>query len=129
MVQAGAHTRCKFTLARHGHPDAGGPCVQVALNKVHGEGYCGAHRLPVGKTAAERIGTRTSCRSGSEIIRRSTTSAIHGTGSLFEVPNIVEIPIPVASKKMVKSETASPPVLSTNVPCRPASGHSRIFPE
>ena len=90
-------------LTRHDHPEAGEPCVQVALNKMHREGYCGAHCLPVGKTAAERVGTRTSCRSGSEAIRRSTTSAIHGTNSLLEVPNIVEAPIAVASKKMVKS--------------------------
>jgi hypothetical protein len=26
----------------------------MALIRVHGEGYCGAHRLPAGKTAAEK---------------------------------------------------------------------------
>jgi hypothetical protein len=29
-------------------------CVRMALIKVHEESYYGAHRLPAGKTAAER---------------------------------------------------------------------------
>ncbi len=29
-------------------------CGQMALVKVHGESYYGAHRLPDGKTAAEK---------------------------------------------------------------------------
>src|ERR1700731_841943 len=45
--------------------------------KVHRK-YCyDAHRLPCGKTAAERK-ARTSCLSGSETIRRSTTIAVQG---------------------------------------------------
>jgi len=90
-------------------------CVQVVLNKMHEEGYCDAHRLPVGRTAAERVGTWTSCRSGSETIRQSTTSAMHGTRSLFDVRNIVEILIPVTSKKSVNNESAQSPVFLMKV--------------
>jgi uncharacterized low-complexity protein len=112
-VQAGALGR-RFTLAARCHADAASSGA-----KVHGEGYCGAHRLPAGKTAAEGTGARTSCRSGSETIRRSTTSVMHGTGSLFEVPDIVRIPSLVTSKKMVKRDSGiarSPPLTPRSLP-------------
>ncbi|MEQ5838454.1 hypothetical protein N0A02_03265 [Paraburkholderia acidicola] len=87
----------------------------MALDKVAGESYCGAHRLPAGKTAAKRMGTRTSCQSGSEIVRRSTTSVIHGIRALFDVADIVDISIAAASKKVVKSDPAIAGSLSLTI--------------
>jgi hypothetical protein len=51
----GANGRSReLTLATRCQTDARQRCVQMALIKVHGEIYCGAHRLPDGKTAAKR---------------------------------------------------------------------------
>ena len=48
------------------------------LIRVH-EDYCWTRTICLaGKTAAERKGARTSCRSGSETIRRSTTATVQG---------------------------------------------------
>lgn len=48
------------------------------LIRVHEE-YCWTRTICLaGKTAAERKGARTSCRSGSETIRRSTTATVQG---------------------------------------------------
>lgn len=40
--------------------------------------YCGAHRLPAGRTAAREESRRASCRSGRKTIRRSTTATVQG---------------------------------------------------
>ena len=40
--------------------------------------YCGAHRLPAGRTAAKEESKRASCRSGRKTIRRSTTATVQG---------------------------------------------------
>ena len=53
----GASGRCReLTLATLYHADARNRCGQMALIKVHGESYYGAHRLPAGKTAAGKRG-------------------------------------------------------------------------
>jgi len=51
----GANECCReLTLATRCHADARNRYARMALVKVHGVGYCGAHRLPDGKTAAEK---------------------------------------------------------------------------
>lgn len=40
--------------------------------------YCGAHRLPAGRTAAREESRRASCRSGRKNVRRSTTATVQG---------------------------------------------------
>jgi len=56
--RTGASERCReWMLATRCHTDAGRAQArrgQMALVKVHGESYYGAHRLPAGKTAAEK---------------------------------------------------------------------------
>jgi len=54
--RTGANERSReLTLATRCDVDARFRCGQMALmNKAHGEGYYGAHRLPAGKTAAEK---------------------------------------------------------------------------
>jgi hypothetical protein len=51
----GANKRSReLTFARQCHVDARNRCVHTTQIKVHGNSYYGAHRLPAGKTAAER---------------------------------------------------------------------------
>jgi len=45
--------------------------------------YCDAHRLPGGKTAAGEK-ARTSCGSGRETVRRSTTATVQGISPFCE---------------------------------------------
>jgi hypothetical protein len=44
----------ELTLATRCHADARNRCIHMALIKVHGESDYGAHRLPSGKTVAEK---------------------------------------------------------------------------
>ncbi len=44
----------------------------------NGGSYCGAHRLPAGRTAAKEESRRASCRSGRKTVRRSTTATVQG---------------------------------------------------
>lgn len=46
--------------------------------------YCGAHRLPAGRTAAKEDSKRASCRSGRKTDRRSTTATVQGIGPFRE---------------------------------------------
>ena len=53
----GANGRSReLTLATRVHADARNRCDRMALVKVHGESYYGAHRLPAGRTAAGKRG-------------------------------------------------------------------------
>jgi hypothetical protein len=55
LNRTGANGRSReLTLATRCHEDVRNRCVLMALVKVHGESDYGAHRLPAGKTAAER---------------------------------------------------------------------------
>ena len=63
--RTGANERSReLMLATRCRADARNRCGRMALIRVHGESYYGAHRLPAGKTAAKE------CGAGVVLVRR-----------------------------------------------------------
>jgi hypothetical protein len=90
MNRKGANERNR-ELTRHDAVQCGARnrCGHMTLIEVHGERRHGAHRVPPDKTAAWKKRARTSCRSDSETVQKSTTSIVHGTCPLFDILEIL----------------------------------------
>ncbi len=73
----GPTRRIVWTNARYNaHVKDGGQSKRCAGRNCGS--YCGAHRLPAGRTAARGESRRASCRSGRKAVRRSTTATVQG---------------------------------------------------